>query len=438
MEKWEEIIKQNLKDSKASLPEDDFALFQQKLAGSKKAGNVKKAVVVPFAKVAKIAAPALAACAAVALVVLHPFGVKDRLENDRTMIQSIQPESVVADVLESNELPTGELTLGNEIDSKDPAAVSSSSSSSSSIPSKVRRNNQRVAEVKPLGAEDTNNEVTQSNEESSYAANKDTKPQGVSSEKETTEPSKDQTVDDIIKGNSSNSPYNGLGGYEPMVRDRRHSKTGLAIAGVSGGALTGALAAAVPVAGGILPRSLDAYVPEFDSPMYSYMNPGYMLALDDIAGVYKHVIPMKAGLTARLPILGDLYVMSGLEYSMYYSKIEYTGMDSRNQFAHYVGIPVRLDWSFAKARNFDFYIGAGAQMDFCVAATHDGGKIDKDKPIFSAVGAAGVQYNFSKIMGLYFEPQVCWSPKSDDRALSTYRSEHPVILTGAIGLRFNL
>ncbi|MCQ2147959.1 MAG: hypothetical protein MJZ16_10630 [Bacteroidales bacterium] len=430
MEKWEEIIKKNLADSKASLPEDDFALFQEKLNKSKAGAQSKKAaVVVPFAKIAKIAAPALAACAAVALAILHPFGVEKGLEEG--MIQTVQREDVLADMQEGN-ISTDEVGL-EDITSSESSADSNSSLSQSSIPAKAKRNPQRVADAKPFDEMDSKVDAESANNHDTEALEPEEKKTDASGVVNP-ESSKQQTINGIMR---ETSPSHGLGGYDPIIRDRKGGKVALTVAGVSGGTALGVLASAVIAAGGPFPKSNDAFEPAFDYG-YSYFNPVNMENFNDVAGVYRHIIPLKAGLTARIPVAGPLYLMSGVEYSVYSSTIEYPTHTTSKQVAHYLGIPVRLDWAFASAGKFDFYLGAGGELDFCIAARKGEVKVGKDKPVFCAVGATGVQYNFSKILGVYIEPQICWCPGSGENNLSTYRSKHPVYLSGAAGIRFNL
>ena len=110
----------------------------------------------------------------------------------------------------------------------------------------------------------------------------------------------------------------------------------------------------------------------------------------------------------------------------------------KQQSAHYLGIPVRMDWSIASNKWLDVYLGAGMEGDFCVAASLSGEKIQRDGFSFSLLGAAGVQFNCSRHIGLYLEPELSWTVPSGSRVLMTYRSQHPFFFTVAAGVRFNL
>ena len=81
-----------------------------------------------------------------------------------------------------------------------------------------------------------------------------------------------------------------------------------------------------------------------------------------------HHFPLiKEGLSVGIPVARRLKITTGIEYSRYISTSTY-GLNSydqqhfmveRKQLAQYLGIPVRLDWSLAKNRLLDVYVGGG-------------------------------------------------------------------------------
>jgi hypothetical protein len=187
-----------------------------------------------------------------------------------------------------------------------------------------------------------------------------------------------------------------------------------------------------------------------------------------------HHFPLfKEGLSVGIPVAPRLKITTGLEYSRYISTSSYM-MNSfgvhgfqveRKQVAQYLGIPVRLDWSLAKNRLLDVYVGGGAAADYCIGAkmiikyTDPALKdsiqgLRRDGFVFSLIGAGGIQFNATKRIGLYLEPELTWSkppkkPSLDfygdivimeegDYRLETYRTAHPFMFTVATGLRINL
>ena len=163
---------------------------------------------------------------------------------------------------------------------------------------------------------------------------------------------------------------------------------------------------------------------------------------DDINGTNSLVIahthrkPLVVGLSVKFPVSEKIGITTGLEYSLYSSSFWYpTGV--KTQFAHYLGVPVRLDWAFVSSRWLDAYWGAGVKGDLCMGATLDGEAIGKDGPAFRLLGAGGIQFNATRNVGFFVEPEVSWTLQSDRRVLSTYSSEHPWMFTVATGLRIN-
>lgn len=164
---------------------------------------------------------------------------------------------------------------------------------------------------------------------------------------------------------------------------------------------------------------------------------------DDINGTNSLVIahthrkPLVVGLSVKFPVSEKIGITTGLEYSLYSSSFWYpTGV--KTQFAHYLGVPVRLDWAFVSSRWLDAYWGAGVKGDLCMGATLDGEAIGKDGPAFRLLGAGGIQFNATRNVGFFVEPEVSWTLPSDRRVLSTYSSEHPWMFTVATGVRINL
>ncbi len=164
--------------------------------------------------------------------------------------------------------------------------------------------------------------------------------------------------------------------------------------------------------------------------------------------VARHYRPIVAGVSARFSVAGRLDVTTGLEYSMYTSQVSYAlspgtlemlGLPhTMTQYAHYLGVPVRLDWTFDARGWLTAYAGAGFKGDCRVAASRGGVGIGGSALVFSLLAAAGVQAALSPRVGLYAEPQLSWTPASQEGAIETFRSRHPFMMTISAGLRFNL
>ena len=174
----------------------------------------------------------------------------------------------------------------------------------------------------------------------------------------------------------------------------------------------------------------------------SYMSPGEHLgdpvtARGTIAST-DCLFPLKAGLSARIPVSDRLSITTGLEYSLYKTRYGYVIGADAMQAAHYIGIPMRLDWTLASNRWLDLYLGGGFSVDACVRATLDGQPMRRDGFAFSLLGAGGVQFNLTRRLGLYVEPELSWTAPSNCRVLATYRAAMPLTVSVATGLRFTI
>ncbi len=165
--------------------------------------------------------------------------------------------------------------------------------------------------------------------------------------------------------------------------------------------------------------------------------PTSQVPADALTGA-KHAFPLKVGLSVGIPVASRLNVTTGVNYSRYASKFTYSRSGEKTQVAHYVGIPVRLDWTFASMRWLDAYVGAGVEGDICVGATFAGRRIRKDGLNFSLLGAGGLQFNVTRHIGLYVEPQLSWAIPSDAQVLDTYRNSRPLMFSAAGGVRISL
>ncbi len=215
-------------------------------------------------------------------------------------------------------------------------------------------------------------------------------------------------------------------------------KTGLAVGAVAGGGL---LAAAATALGSGLFGSMDVATPVGPSPETlppsSASDPS--ITVDEFPSGHRSHFPFRAGLSIGIPIAERLKLTTGLEYSLYVTTYTYSLQGDKNQLAHYLGIPLRLDWTLASNKWLDAYLGGGIEGDCCIGATFDGRRrIRREGLAFSLLGAGGVQFNFTDRTGLFLEPRLSWTIPSDNHELETWRTDNPLMFSVAAGIRFNL
>ena len=383
MKQWEEIIKDKMEEFDDTLPESVFAEFRARRDGTV---HVPKRSRMIWAIV-----PAVAAGLAAILLLRQPS----------------TPENAVQ-ILPQPELPVAQADIPTEppVDVPKKAVVSEAVTpqafvSSSATPKAVVND-----------AEPAKEPVAQLAEPAEQTAEPEEQPT-------------ERTVEPMVEQS------------EPAA-ERPKIKISPAGGAITGGGL---LAAVLSSALGNTDLSTETDINKAREP-YDYAtsaDPKDIVAPKDfLTGPIKHHSPIKTGLSVRIPVSERLGITTGLEYSLYRSSFTYSLSGEKKQSAHYLGIPVRLDWTLASRRWFDIYLGGGIAGDYCLGATFAGRKIRSDGFGLSVLGAAGAQVNLTERIGVYIEPEVSWDALSWRRVLQTYRSENPFMFSIATGIRISL
>lgn len=407
MRKWEDIVKDKLEEPDGALPESVFDEFHVRFDGAESARMARR-----FPLVWAIVPAITAGLAAVLL-----------LRGPKTQEESLEPvrQAPVAQVL-----PADDTKAESQVDTPQiqPVPVKKASARPQSV----------VPESPSIGESQTEEAVTP---ETIKAPEIPETPESPDQSQPTTKPSTGNVFPEAT------SPF------IPMKEKAR--RVNLKVAPAAGGVLgTGILAALATHFGKVINANwTDIQRPGAIPPgLADADNPGEGPVpseepVRDILERSSHCFPIQVGLSARLPLSEQLYLSTGLQYSLYNSKFTMSQTGEKRQQVHYLGIPVRLDWVFASNSRFDVYVGGGVLGDFCLNATLAGMSREKDRPNLSLVGAGGVQMNVTKHLGIYLEPELSWriptdNPKLGNHSLVTYRSEHPVMFSVATGLRINL
>ena len=404
MKRLEDRIKDRLEGYESSLPEGDLAEFKAMLDSSVTAGNRRSS-----AYLAWLAPVAVAAGLALFFILGH--GPK------QDMIQVADGSPLVADVVETQTVDV------DEVEEMEPVEHVTMVQTT---PSGTKRKKQPGAAVTVSEAPNSSDSAVpeQNAAEQVFDDNHQSTPNGQTSEKK-------HNNDGTLMGSST--------GYSPFVPSGSNSrkpvsmKVGQATAQVLGG--TGALALA-----SVIPSIIKS------GDMYNgnaYDNPGGTLTAPDVpvdgrTGDDTHYMPLRVGLSFRIPLTDRCSLTTGIDYSWYASRLEYSISGIHKQNAHYLGVPLRTDFTIARNRWMDVYVGAGCSVDFCVAAFDEGQKVAKDGVKLSLVGAGGVQFNITKNLGLFLDPTFSWNIPSNRRVLEMYRSEYPFMFTVSSGFRITV
>lgn len=395
MRNWEDIVKEKLEEPDGTLPESVFAEFQARRSADAPAPASKRS------PLAWVVATAVAAGLAAILFLRKPSVPEDSI---RIVPQPVPTVAVASD--------------STAVEAEEPLPV---------------RPLIAQAPVPKAAAPKT---VAPKAEEPEVAEPEIVEPEPV--RPEVVEPAEEPTVSEPVAAEpavATASPF------VPQDTPARSVDMHIAPAAgiVAGGGLLAALLAPIAGKGDLMPADASHYYSDLGYGNSNPANPveGATSSSDEVDH-FIHTFPFKGGLSVGIPVSDRLRITTGLEYSLYQTRVSFTKSGEKKQAAHYLGVPVRLDGSLASNRWLDVYVGGGVSGDCCVGATLAGKDIPGDGFSFSLLGAGGVQFKVTRHLGLYVEPEISWTLPSEKRVLETWRSAHPFLFSVATGLRINL
>lgn len=157
---------------------------------------------------------------------------------------------------------------------------------------------------------------------------------------------------------------------------------------------------------------------------------------------YHHRLPISFGLSARYAWKPDLGIETGLTYTWLYSSLRSGGYRMGEQSLHYLGIPLKLNWTFWRKDNLSFYLSGGVLQEYCVSARRRFvGESSYSLPVnrwqTSIQGGLGFQVQIYKSFSIYLEPNFgYYFDMLGTNRIETYRTENPLNIGLQIGVRF--
>ena len=167
----------------------------------------------------------------------------------------------------------------------------------------------------------------------------------------------------------------------------------------------------------------------------------------------KHRQPIRAGLSARWQLNERIGLETGITYTYLSSDIgsgDDKGGYKAEQKLHYVGIPLALSYSLWRYNHLEVYAKAGGMLDICVSGktstdyimgnsvvSHVETDSKEQKPQWSVLAAAGIQYKFSDMIGAYIEPGLGYY-FDNGSSVETIFKEKPLNFHFNVGVRFVL
>ena len=158
----------------------------------------------------------------------------------------------------------------------------------------------------------------------------------------------------------------------------------------------------------------------------------------------KHAFPIRLGIKLSYPLNDRLSLQSGVGYTLLKSDLSYSSMQIGQQL-HYIGVPLGLRYQLWNSGRFSLYGAVGAMLEKCVknsselpSAFTDAALINTEKPWQCSLNAAlGSEYRLDKAIGIYLEPGVGYFFE-DGTSVEHYYTEHPLVPSLEIGLRWNM
>lgn len=159
--------------------------------------------------------------------------------------------------------------------------------------------------------------------------------------------------------------------------------------------------------------------------------------LDLHKAIYNHDDPITVGINFRYDLGSNLSITSGIDYSFCKSTARFEKDDKYDQKVGYLSIPVRLDWTPVNTKHFQIYVGAGGRIRKSIHATFDGEKIT-DKHFYpSIIAVCGAQYNFTRHIGIFVEPEWLYTFLPENPSIITFYTDSPRTFSFRLGLSFN-
>ena len=424
MEDWTDIIGEELENIEEPLPADDWSVLQQKYAAARKR---KKAAAFAWAG----GITSVAAAIALVLMLVRPDS-STVMPDSSPVIPGLTGDrnDFVAETLPPIEkvVPFDSSHIESSIDTAH--YVTPSVQKKVSVPVDVVKKS--VDDV--LIAENNTEEITTENTEEIFDVIRDTTSL------------KDKLLADASianKKDSSNDAYTeptGTFGFDDFPDDTPRRKRRPMSIGISGSTSDSPMMKPMadsepPMDHEPSPEPEDSVAAETPQSAMTMMR-----AKSGYSDSYQHEIPVSVGLSARFFLTDRLSINTGLNYTRYKSLRTRWFASTHDQqkdwqYAHYLGIPVRLDWMIVNKKHFNFYLGAGVQADKCIYATVGGERLHEKEVLFGLNGAMGLQFNIVPMVGLYFEPDISYS--LNEGSIQTYRIREPFMISVRGGIRFN-
>jgi len=154
---------------------------------------------------------------------------------------------------------------------------------------------------------------------------------------------------------------------------------------------------------------------------------------------YKHRPPITFGVSLGINLTPRFAFITGLDYSLYHSTktIKYPG-DTKTEIQqlHYLGLPLRINYTIYSKNSFEWYAGGGVIVEKCIYAKSGTTVLKETNFLWSVALATGIQYNITRNFSVYCEPYCSYL--LSETTLPSYRNDNALEISANFGIRVNL
>ena len=173
----------------------------------------------------------------------------------------------------------------------------------------------------------------------------------------------------------------------------------------------------------------------------------YDPSLETFTYEYSHDSPKNASVglsfsyffTDRLAFsTGVFYYNCGSKVLVTSHYLDLVGQKVVEQKAHYLGIPLHIDWYPVRGNHFSMYFGVGGEMRKCLYAKRQDERLRDSKLYYSTIVLAGLKYCPVNHFGVFIEPQYSHSFLTNKPAVRTAFTDYSDFFTFKVGLSLDL
>lgn len=170
-----------------------------------------------------------------------------------------------------------------------------------------------------------------------------------------------------------------------------------------------------------------------------YVKPIIKHALPEDVEKSEHHRSYSFGITVSKNVTQRLSLQSGLVATTLLSDITLYNKNQMQQRVQYLGIPIQLNVSLYETTHWQIYASAGGRVDQPLKCKRAGMDIECKQLQWSASTALGVQYMFTRRIGLYAEPHLSYYfDNGTSKQTPTLFTEHPLNFNLQAGLKIRL